>query len=61
MSGEAGPCVFGRFGRGRWAVSTVVTIPLQSFRVHFYTFRPPASPVRTGTADAERRAGVGYT
>ena len=22
--------------------------------MHFYTFRPPAPPVRTGTADAER-------
>ena len=28
-----------------------------SFTVHFYTFRPPAPTVRTGTADAERWSG----
>ena len=25
--------------------------------MHFYTFRPPAPTVRTGTADAERWSG----
>ena len=25
--------------------------------MHFYTFQPPAPPVRTGTADAERWSG----
>ena len=25
--------------------------------MHFYTFRPPAPTVRTGTADVERRSG----
>ena len=28
-----------------------------SFTAHFYTFRPPAPTVRTGTADAERWSG----
>ena len=37
-----------------WACGRAVNVHAGSFRVHFYTFRPPAPSVRTGTADVER-------